>query len=38
MADGDGAYSFFQDFHLRIDTRIDISNYIRPTSTKYGKN
>ena len=38
MADGDGAYSFFQDFHVRIDTIIDISIYIRPTSTKFGKN
>ena len=37
MADRGEEFSFFQDIHVRIDIRIDISISIRPMTTKFGK-
>ena len=37
MADQGGEFSFFQDIHVRIDIRSDISISIRPMTTKFGK-
>ena len=37
MADQGGEFSFFQDIHVRIDIRSDISISIRPITTKFGK-
>ena len=37
MADQGGEFSFFQDIHVRIDLRSDISISIRPMTTKFGK-
>ena len=37
MADQGREFSFFQDIHVRIDIRSDISISIRPMTTKCGK-
>ena len=37
MADRGGEFSLFQDIHVRIDVKIDISITIRPMITKFGK-
>ena len=36
MAHRGGNVSISQDFHIRIDVRIDISISIRPLTTKFG--
>ena len=37
MADQGGEVSFFQDIHVSIEIRIDISIFIRPMIIKFGK-
>ena len=37
MADLGGEFNFFRGIHERIDIIIDISNSIRPMTTKFGK-
>ena len=37
IADRGGEFSFFQGFHVKLDTRIDISNSVRPMTTKFDK-
>ena len=37
MADRGGDFSFFPKIHERIDMRIDASIFIRPMTTKCGK-
>ena len=37
MADQGNKFSFFQDIHVRIEIRTDISISIRPMTTKFGK-
>ena len=37
MADWSSELSFFQDFHVRVDIRIDIAISMRPMITKFGK-
>ena len=37
MADQGGEVSFFQDIHVRIEIRIDISISIQPMIIKFGK-
>ena len=37
MADRGGEFSFFQDIHVKLDTRIDISHSVRPMTTKFDK-
>ena len=37
MTDRSGEFNFFQTIHVRIDIRIDISIFIRPMITKFGK-
>ena len=37
MVDRSGEFNFFQGIHVRIDIRIDISIFIRPMTTKFGK-
>ena len=37
MADRGGEFCFFQGFHVKLDTRIDISNSVRPMTTKFDK-
>ena len=37
MADQGDLFSFFQDTHIKIDIRIDISISVRPMVTKFGK-
>ena len=37
MADRGGEFSFFLGFHVKLDTRIDISSSVRPMTTKFDK-
>ena len=37
MVDQDSEFSFFRDFHVGIDIRIDTSISIRPMTIKFGK-
>ena len=37
MRDRGGELSFFQNIHVRVDIRIDISILIGPIHTKFGK-
>ena len=37
MADRGGEFSFLQGIHVRIAIRIDIFIFIRPMTTKFGK-